>query len=247
MRALRRAQSAPLTRLSLLLWYGTLLAAVLGGWIIFNHPGLSALTWVLGVALVSAEVFAHLAFWYESRLQQQRLYRYACSSEEPVVLLLFSFSRSDSWRSPKTGATNLSALAAAAGAVGIPIAFFDPSVADTKSSSPTFCSISPHQFLTMPISSDERWTEAFRCAASGAAAIILVPGPSSGILHEAKHLVSGGLLAKTLLFVPQLDWGLGSREAWDETRRIWKTEGFDLPPSERNGWLYAPQRDLSPS
>ncbi|QSQ19141.1 hypothetical protein JY651_27755 [Pyxidicoccus parkwayensis] len=103
---------------------------------------------------------------------------------------------------------------------------------------------SPH-ILTVVSRSDD-WLETIRVLASSSRCIFVIPGTSEGVKAELALIVERDeLRSKTLVVMPPETWSNTLASSWEDTRQHLSTLGWKLPPYDRNGSVYLPDRLLS--
>jgi hypothetical protein len=100
-------------------------------------------------------------------------------------------------------------------------------------------------------SNEKRWREMFILAATASRAVIMIPGTSNGILHEAGVIRDLNLWSRVICFMPPspdpgrsfkfleriVDESAAAKE-WRRVRLEWGALGYKLPPYDPKGKLF---------
>lgn len=99
---------------------------------------------------------------------------------------------------------------------------------------------------------ENEWLDKVAEIGDGAAAIVIIPGPTRGLLSELRLLRTRRLLHKTLvLMLPRSRWHLGVRRSpdlrsrWRSVQESVRPLGVLLPDHEPRGMLFVPEERFS--
>lgn len=100
-------------------------------------------------------------------------------------------------------------------------------------------------------SSDDDWFDIFKNCAEKCRMIVIILFSSTGLIDEIKHLITSGLITKTIIYLPSEAWiGVSEEEekipvVWEKLRTQFAEEHqFYLPKYSPKGLLYIPDEQL---